>query len=79
MGPVEHSAYANAVRISVEAERVIVRGWESAGRYAEVLDARTGAILGNWRAQRDDWTRTGVPADVEPLAPSRERPDESAR
>jgi outer membrane protein assembly factor BamB len=46
-GPVSHSKYSNDVSLRREGEHVVVSGWESAGKYVEVVDAKNGAILGN--------------------------------
>jgi hypothetical protein len=53
IGPIPHFAYQNRVILAVEkhptadAWAVVVTGWESAGRYVEVLDPRTGKQLAN--------------------------------
>jgi outer membrane protein assembly factor BamB len=49
VGPVSHSKYSNEVSLRVEGGHVVVSGWESAGKYVEVIDARSGADLGNRR------------------------------
>ena len=49
MGPVSHSKYRNAVVMRVESGRLVVSGWESEGKYVEVLDPSNGAPLGNRR------------------------------
>jgi hypothetical protein len=38
-----------AVVMRVEAGRLVVSGWESEGKYVEVLGASSGAPLGNRR------------------------------
>ncbi len=44
-GPIAHSLYSNFVNLRVEGDRVVVCGdeWRD---YVEVLDAKTGRILG---------------------------------
>lgn len=43
LGPVAHSEYLNAVEVRMDRGRVVVFGWESAGRYIEGVDPATGA------------------------------------
>lgn len=45
LGPVEHSKYRNRVNLVVRDATVIVYGNETAGRYIEAVDARTGALI----------------------------------
>jgi hypothetical protein len=45
LGPIGHSKYHNAVNLEVTAEAVTVRGNESAGRYVERIDARSGQTV----------------------------------
>jgi hypothetical protein len=51
-GPISHSKYFNDVAVRVEASpaapaQIVVSGWESGGKYVEVLDASTGQDLGS--------------------------------
>jgi hypothetical protein len=51
LGPIDHTKYRNRVALAVEkhptakAWGVVATGWESAGRYLEVLDPKTGKQL----------------------------------
>ena len=45
-GQIAHSAYENDVRARLENERVVVFGWESGGRYLEMLSAEDGTPRG---------------------------------
>lgn len=47
VGPVSHSKYRNSVQMAMVDGRLAVFGWESAGKYVEVLDPTSGADLGN--------------------------------
>lgn len=48
LGPVDHSKYFNDADVRIgEGRSVIVSGWEAAGKYVEVLDGDTGALLGH--------------------------------
>jgi len=42
LGPIAHSEYLNAVEVRMDRRRVVVFGWEIAGRYIEGLDSETG-------------------------------------
>ncbi len=46
-GPVSHSKYRNSVQMAMVDRRLVVFGWESAGKYVEILDPASGADLGN--------------------------------
>lgn len=52
LGPISHSKYRNEVVIQAEGERVVVSGWESEGKYVEVLDASDGRIRGSRPEER---------------------------
>jgi outer membrane protein assembly factor BamB len=45
LGPIAHSKYFNLVQARMMSGRVAVFGWEAAGRYVEVRDASTGAMI----------------------------------
>ena len=51
IGPIDHTKYRNKVAMSVEKHptenhfALVIVGWESAGRYVEVLDLTTGKQL----------------------------------
>ena len=47
LGPIGHSKYRNEVELSASDGRVTAFGWESSGKYVEVLDASSGRPLGN--------------------------------
>jgi hypothetical protein len=47
LGPIAHSRYSNAVNLDLEKQAVCVRGNESAGRYIEYVDLRTGKTVGH--------------------------------
>ena len=53
LGPIAHFKYNNRISLAIEkhpttdAWGVVVTGWESAGRYIEVLDPATGKMLAN--------------------------------
>jgi hypothetical protein len=47
LGPIGHSRYSNAVNLDLEKQAVCVRGKESAGRYIEFVDLRTGKTVGH--------------------------------
>jgi hypothetical protein len=47
LGPIEHSKYHNAVNLDVADGAVTVSGKESAGRYVERVDARSGRTVRN--------------------------------
>jgi hypothetical protein len=47
LGPVDHSKYSNVVAARLERGHIVVSGWESSGKYVEVLDPLTGEDLGN--------------------------------
>jgi hypothetical protein len=49
IGPVGHSEYLNAVRVRWDRDAIVVFGWESAGRYIEVVDPETGRTVSNTR------------------------------
>jgi hypothetical protein len=40
-----HSTYTNRLRIELSRERLLVWGWESAGRYVTAIEPRTGWVL----------------------------------
>ncbi len=46
IGPLGQSMYANRVNMKLDGNHLIVYGDESAGRYIELLDVRTGRIVG---------------------------------
>ena len=45
LGPIAHSKYFNLVQTKMIGGRVVVFGWEAAGRYVEARDAATGAMI----------------------------------
>ena len=47
LGGVDHSKYHNAVNLDLEKYAVCVRGKESAGRYVEYVDLKTGKTVGH--------------------------------
>ncbi len=47
MGPITHFKYRNDVNLDLEKQAVCVRGKESAGRYIEYVDLRTGKTVGH--------------------------------
>ena len=71
VGPIAHSEYLNHVQIRVVDGRPVVFGWESAGRYVEILDAETGRTLSNRRsADGAAWQAGEIPpAPPPPPAP----------
>jgi hypothetical protein len=51
IGSIGHSRYSNAVRLGLEADRVVLEGVEAGGDYVAVLDRATGRLRSNivWR------------------------------
>ena len=49
IGPLGQSMYANRVNMKLDGNHLIVYGDESAGRYIQLLDIRTGRIVGRRR------------------------------
>ena len=47
LGPIGHSRYSNAVNLGLDKQAVCVRGRESAGRYIEYVDLKTGKTVGH--------------------------------
>ena len=47
VGRVKHFAYSNSVTLSINAGKLWVTGHESGGDYMEILDMRTGRVLGH--------------------------------
>jgi hypothetical protein len=47
LGPITHFDYRNRVNLEARREAVIVRGWETAGRYIELLDPHSGRSVGH--------------------------------
>jgi hypothetical protein len=47
LGPIDHSKYSNRVRMEAIDRVLVVRGWESAGRYVECLSVADGRKLSN--------------------------------
>jgi hypothetical protein len=47
LGPIGHSKYRNAVMLEVDREVVTVVGKESAGKYLEYVDVKSGTTVGN--------------------------------
>ena len=48
LGPISHSKYRNGVRLEwVSPEAIAVYGKESAGRYVEIVDRKTGKTVGH--------------------------------
>ncbi|HZY91015.1 MAG TPA: hypothetical protein VFE78_39700 [Gemmataceae bacterium] len=47
LGPIAHTRYSNAVNLDLEKFAVRVRGKESAGRYVEYVDLKTGKTVGH--------------------------------
>lgn len=45
LGPISHSKYFNLVQTRMMSGRIVVFGWEAAGRYVESRDATTGAMI----------------------------------
>ncbi|HJL18910.1 MAG TPA: hypothetical protein RMH99_24820, partial [Sandaracinaceae bacterium LLY-WYZ-13_1] len=62
LGPIGHSEYLNAAQLEASDARVVVYGWESAGRYVEVIRPADGAERGVWREADGGWSRVDVPA-----------------
>lgn len=46
IGPVSHSAYGNKVYLSLDKDRIMVKGNESSGKYIEIRNLHTGKLLG---------------------------------
>jgi hypothetical protein len=53
MEPLMHSRYSNRIGIADDGKAIIVCGEESAGRYIEYRDAKTGELLANKRFPSD--------------------------
>ena len=49
IGPLGNSMYTNRVNMKLDGNHLIVYGDESAGRYIQLLDIRTGRIVGRRR------------------------------
>jgi hypothetical protein len=71
LGPVSHSKYRNDVQVSVINGQVVVYGWESSGRYIEIVDPKSGRTLHNeqvsprWSGWSDwGWIEEDDEADV---------------
>jgi hypothetical protein len=47
LGPIGHTRYRNDVMLDLDGQAVRVRGKESAGRYIEFIDRRTGKTVGH--------------------------------
>lgn len=45
LGPIAHSKYFNLVQARMIGARIVIFGWEAAGRYVEARDATTGAMI----------------------------------
>ena len=45
LGPVDHSQYANSISVFTDASHIKLIGQETHGRYEEVRDLRTGALV----------------------------------
>jgi hypothetical protein len=45
LGPIAHSKYFNLVQTRMLGGRIVVFGWEAAGRYIEARDTATGALV----------------------------------
>jgi len=73
VGPVDHSAYRNDIQLRIVDGRPVVFGSEVAGRYIEVLDRLSGAILSN-RMSIDGW-RTWRAGTIPPPEPQAQGPD----
>jgi hypothetical protein len=54
LGPIEHSAYRNAVLLDLDTQAVCVRGNECLGRYIEYVDLRTGKTVGHKRYSEEE-------------------------
>jgi hypothetical protein len=60
LGPIDHSKYRNRVAMAVEKHptqnhfALVIVGWESAGRYVEVLDPVSGKQLAHKKYDRDN-------------------------
>lgn len=47
LGPIPHSKYRNQVNVEADGKVVTVWGKEASGRYVEIIDAKTGKMLGH--------------------------------
>ncbi len=47
LGPIAHKSYRNRVSLSIVYGVVNIYGWESGGKYLELLDLKTGKVLGH--------------------------------
>ncbi len=74
LGPVAHSEYLTGVQARVVDGVLRIYGWESAGRYIEDLDLRSGTLLANGPFDdKQQWRAAAVPPqsadDVKRLQP----------
>ncbi|MEM9068462.1 MAG: hypothetical protein AAGE52_08145 [Myxococcota bacterium] len=67
LGPIDHSRWTNAVQIRRDPERrdrIVVAGWESQGKYLEILDpTRTGfrrRETNLWRESEGEWEEVAL-------------------
>ncbi len=60
LGLIGHSQYANAIELDLREGVVMVRGWESEGRYIELRRTGDGSFIRSWRAdtQNENWVPT---------------------
>jgi len=54
IGPISHSRYRNHVTIDAEGKVLVVRGYESLGRYLEYIDQKTGKTVAHKIYPPDD-------------------------
>lgn len=68
LGPIDHSEYLNDVQLQLRPERVLVFGWESEGRYIEVVDRGSGRTIDTLRISTKG--ATSKPSSPPPAAPT---------
>lgn len=47
LGPISHTKYRNRIIMDADGKAIVIRGNESAGRYIEFIDVKTGKMLAN--------------------------------
>lgn len=45
LGSIGHSRYSNQVQLRIIEDQLVVFGWESAGKYIEIIDPKNGNII----------------------------------